>query len=345
MPRGQKSKLRAHEKFHHSKAQTQSLKETQVATAEEEKATSSSSPDCGDSPSISAVAGSLPAPPSVPATISATAGVSCKRSDVNANSQVQKSKNSSEASPSTDISCQDLLTRKASMLVRSLLYKYKVNEPIEKADMLKIVHKRYKKHLPEILRKASEYMDLVFGLELKEVHPNSHSYTLFFNSDDTSIGSLSSAWRFPTKGILMPLLGLIFLNGNHASEKAVWEFLNILGIYDGKRHFIFGEPRKLITQDLVKEKYLEYRQVPNSDPARFEFLWGSRAHAETTKMRVLEFLSKFCDTIPRAFPSHYEEALRDEEERARAVSTTKGGTTSKAIACSKATSRCNSHPE
>lgn len=68
----------------------------------------------------------------------------------------------------------------------------------------------------------------------------------------------------------------------------------------------------------MKLKYLEYRQVANSDPAHYEFLWGPRAHAETRQMKVLEFLAKINHTIPRAFQSCFEEALRDEEERARA---------------------------
>nr|XP_019566096.1 PREDICTED: melanoma-associated antigen B4-like [Rhinolophus sinicus] len=234
-------------------------------------------------------------------------------------------------------SFQDLLDRKASMLVQFLLYKYKMNEPMRKADMLKIIHKRYREQFPEILEKASVSLDLIFGLEMKEVKPNGHSYTLVCNTDDLGRGTLSSAWQFPPRGILMPLLSVIFFRHNRASEEDIWEILNMWGIYDGKNHFIFGEPRKLI-KDLVKEKYLECRQVANSDPPCFEFLWGPRAHAETTKMKVLEFLSKINGTTPKAFPRHYEEALRDEEQRARATAATMAGTTSKSSGVPRATS-------
>ncbi|KAB1253582.1 Melanoma-associated antigen B4 [Camelus dromedarius] len=133
--------------------------------------------------------------------------------------------------------------------------------------MLKAVNKMHRENFPEILRRATERMELVFGLELKEVKLSGHPYRL-----------------------------------------ETWEFLNILGVYDRRSHFIFGEPRKLITEDLVQEKYLEYRQVPNSDPPRYEFLWGPKAHAETSKMKVLEFWAKVNDTVPTAFPTHYEEA-------------------------------------
>ncbi|VCW69317.1 unnamed protein product [Gulo gulo] len=116
----------------------------------------------------------------------------------------------------------------------------------------------------------------------------------------------------------MTILCVIFMKGNCATEEDIWEVLNVMGVYAERKHLIYGDPKKLVTQDLVQERYLQYRQVANSDPPRYEFLWGPRAHAETSKMKVLEFLAKIHDTVPSAFPSWYEEALQDEEERTRA---------------------------
>ncbi|KAM5291064.1 melanoma-associated antigen E1-like [Glossophaga mutica] len=314
MPRGHKSKLRAREKRRQNRAETQSLKSAEATAGEEEEAACSSSSVLGDAPSSSTGAGPLQASLSTSATSSTAAGVSCERSG-KVKGHGSKSKNSSGASASTGIPGKVLLNKKATQLVEYLMYQYKRKEPIRKADMLNIVHKWCRKDFPEILRKASERINLFFGLELKEVKPNGNYYILVDSQGDTSDGSLSRAWRFPIKGILMPLLSMIFLNGNRASEEETWEFLNNLGIYDGKSHLIFGEPRKLITQDLVQEKYLVYQQVVNSDPPCFEFLWGPRAHAESSKMKVLQFLAKLNDSEPTAFPDYYEEALKDEEER------------------------------
>ena len=36
--------------------------------------------------------------------------------------------------------------------------------------------------------------------------------------------------------LLMVLLGVIFMNGNRATEEEIWEFLSMLGIYAGRRH-------------------------------------------------------------------------------------------------------------
>lgn len=72
---------------------------------------------------------------------------------------------------------------------------------------------------------------------------------------------------------------------------------------------------------MVKENYLEYRQIPSSDPPCYVFLWGPRAKAETTKMRVPQFMAKIKGTDPSFFCESYKEALIEEEERAQA----KGG--------------------
>uniref|UniRef100_A0A8D2DJH8 MAGE domain-containing protein n=1 Tax=Sciurus vulgaris TaxID=55149 RepID=A0A8D2DJH8_SCIVU len=315
MPRGQKSKLRAREKRRQARDETQGHKDAQAA--EEGEAPSCSSLVYGDAIPSTSAAGFPQKSQGSPPTTTAAAGVSHKKSGKGAKSRGAARASTSKIPPSPESTQRDLLTRKAGMLMQYLLYKYKMKEPITKGEMLKIINKRFKEHFPEILKKASERMELVFGLELKEVKPGGNSYTLVTKLDDTNNASLTGL-GFPNNGLLMPLLGVIFLNGNSASEEEIWEFLNILGIYEGKKHIIFGEPRKLITQDLVQEEYLEYQQVPGSDPPHYQFLWGPRSFAETSKMKVLEFLAKVNDTVPSAFPSHYEEALRDEEERAQA---------------------------
>ena len=80
-----------------------------------------------------------------------------------------------------------------------------------------------------------------------------------------------------------------------------------------REHSIFGEPRELLTQVWVREGYLEYRQVPDSDPAHYEFLWGPRAYAETSKQQVMAFVLRVRQRALRAFPLLSEEAAREEE--------------------------------
>ena len=184
--------------------------------------------------------------------------------------------------------------------------------------MLEAINKRDRGEFPEILRRASEHIEMVFGLVLKEGRPNSHSYILVSNLDLSDSESMGGQRGLPKNGLLMSLLGIIYMNGNRVPEEQIWKTLNCLGIYDGRRHFIFGDTRKFITEDLVREGYLEYRQVPGSDPPRYEFLWGPRALMETNKMKVLEYLAKVNDTVPATVLERFEEPFRQEVERTRA---------------------------
>ncbi|XP_016020053.2 melanoma-associated antigen 10-like [Rousettus aegyptiacus] len=213
---------------------------------------------------------------------------------------------------------KDAIDDKVANLVNFLLLKYRKKETTTKVEMLSSVIKEYQNHFPKILSQASECLQLVFGIDVEEVDPHNHSYVLVNTLGLTYNGMLSDEQSIPKAGLLINILGVIFTDGNCSSEEHIWEVLRVMGVYDGEEHFIYGEPRELITKVWVQEQYLEYRRVPNSDPARYEFLWGPRAHAETSKMKVLEILAKINNTTPNAFPVCYKEALRDEEVRSQA---------------------------
>ncbi|XP_015317236.1 melanoma-associated antigen B2 [Bos taurus] len=270
---------------------------------------------------------------------SGVGGAARSRSGVGAEGQVQEGENSSRASAAAESSHTDLLTMESENLVQYMLFQYKMRELIKRSEMVQVIHKRYREQFPEILSRASEQMEMVFGMVLKEVRPNSHCYTLVSNLDLSDSESMRSDWGLMKNGLLMPLLGVIYLNGHRASEEEVWKFLNILGIYDGRMHFIFGDTRKLITEDLVQEEYLEYNQVPGSDPPHYEFLWGPKALTENSKTKVLQFLTKVNDLVPDALLPHYEEALREEAERTGARAATGTGPSASASAGPSALAR------
>uniref|UniRef100_A0A8C6BLZ3 MAGE domain-containing protein n=1 Tax=Monodon monoceros TaxID=40151 RepID=A0A8C6BLZ3_MONMO len=269
-----------------------------------------------------------PEPQGAPATTSRDEGVSCPGSEEGAQSQDEKSAGTSQAAPSTHSSCRDPLSRKSTMFVEFLLEKYITKEPILQEDMLKIVNQKYQDRFAEILKKASERIEAVFAVDLKEVDSTIHSYDLVSKLKLPNNGRVRAGRGLPKTSLLMTVLGVIFMNGNCATEEDIWKFLNMMQVYAGRKHFIYREPRKLITKDLVRLKYLEYRQVLNSDPPRYEFLWGPKAHTETSKMKILEFLAKVSDMVPSAFSSRYEEAFQDEEERDRAKIAARPGNTS-----------------
>ena len=61
-----------------------------------------------------------------------------------------------------------------------------------------------------------------------------------------------------------------------------------------------------LAQVWVQVGYLQYRQVPYSHPARYEFLWGPRAYAETSKQQVKDYLPRVNGRGPRFFSPQFE---------------------------------------
>ncbi|XP_057615514.1 melanoma-associated antigen 1-like [Chionomys nivalis] len=207
---------------------------------------------------------------------------------------------------------QNLKKQKVTELVNLLILKYRMKEPIQEMEMLGVVTKDHEKQFPAIFEEAAKCLEMIFGIDIKEDDPVSSSYVLT-NTLNLTYDDYNK--RLPRNAFLIVILGVIFIEGDCASEESMWEFLNMLGIYDGKEHFIYGEPREFLTRDLVQQNYLRYRQVPESYPPRYVFLWGPRAYSETTKMKVLEFLTKFTRREPMCFSSLYNQALRDEGSR------------------------------
>ncbi|XP_043753326.1 melanoma-associated antigen 10-like [Cervus elaphus] len=251
---------------------------------------------------------------------------------------------------------RDAIDDKVGDLVSFLLLRYHRKEVATKADMLSVL-RDYQDLFPVILSQAAECMELVFGIDVKALDSTGLFYvlvnTLGLTYNDLLGGDEES---MPMAGLLVNTLSIIFVDGNCAPEEKVWEMLRIMGLYAGMNHFIYGDPRELLTQVWVQAGYLEHRQVPNSDPARYEFLWGPRTYAETTKMKVLEFLAKVHGTTPSAFPDLYEDALQSEKTgpqtrvvarartRARATARARAGTCARTRAYSRATSNSSSCP-
>ncbi|XP_032745251.1 melanoma-associated antigen B4-like [Rattus rattus] len=331
MPRGKKSKARAREKRRQVQDEARGLKNAQAKAAEKGESTSCSDHDSGDAVASTSTAGF---PQSKALTTSAGIGMTRKRSGKG--SKGREGKNGSSCSfPLSGSKQIDLLSRKIGMLVEYMLCKYKIKQPARRGEMLKVINKRFKEQFPDILKKAAHRLDVVFGLEVKEVQPHGQTYILVSKLEFQDDGSESSELGVPTRGILIPLLSVIYLNNYCAPENEVWHFLNMLGVYDGVPHIIFGNARKLITEDLVQEEYLEYREVPDSDPPSYQFLWGSKAYAESSKRKVMDFLGKVSETMPSSYSFRCEQALIEEEEKAEAEAAAKPGTKGKAKGHSK----------
>uniref|UniRef100_A0A2K5XGW3 MAGE domain-containing protein n=1 Tax=Mandrillus leucophaeus TaxID=9568 RepID=A0A2K5XGW3_MANLE len=191
--------------------------------------------------------------------------------------------------------------------------KRRAREPVTKAEMLESVMRNCQFFFPVIFSKASDSLQLVFGIELMEVDPIGHLYIFVTCLGLSYDGLLGDNQIMPKTGLLIILLA-ITKEGDCAPEEKIWEELSVLEVFEGREHSIFTDPRKLLTQDFVQENYLEYWQMPSSDPACYEFLWGPRALVETSHVKVLYHMLKISGGPHFSYSPLHEWALRDGEE-------------------------------
>lgn len=314
MPRGNKSKSRSRAKRQQMRGERANLQGAQP-TVEEEKAASPALVQ-GDAPSspntgTAQEAASHSAPELNVSHPAREVGAEGSFADVD-----ERRTNVSTIADAIQSARRDPLTRKATKLLHYLLEKYQKDEQPVQAEMLKLISRKYKGHFPRILEKATYQLELVYGLELKVDNPTTCSYALVSKLPIRPGANVGGKRELPKTGLILTLLGMIFMKDNHATEEEVWQFLHMQGIYPGRRHLIFGEPRNFITKELVDQNYVEYRQVPGSDPPTYEFLWGPRAHEEHTSRKVMEILTKIKNAIPTYYPRQYEEALSNQDESA-----------------------------
>ncbi|XP_005411419.1 PREDICTED: melanoma-associated antigen D1 isoform X1 [Chinchilla lanigera] len=200
-----------------------------------------------------------------------------------------------------------LLQERANKLVKYLMLKDYTKVPIRRSEMLRDIIREYTDVYPEIIERASFVLEKKFGIQLKEIDKEEHLYILI-STPESLAGVLGTTKDTPKLGLLLVVLGVIFMNGNRASEAVLWEALRKMGLRPGVRHPLLGDLRKLLTYEFVKQKYLDYRRVPNSNPPEYEFLWGLRSYHETSKMKVLRFIAEVQKRDPRDWTAQFMEA-------------------------------------
>ncbi|XP_020648624.3 non-structural maintenance of chromosomes element 3 homolog isoform X1 [Pogona vitticeps] len=213
---------------------------------------------------------------------------------------------------------QNEVEQKVNELVQFLLVKDQKKIPIKRADILKHVIKDYKDVFPEILKRANKTLQQVFGLEVVEIDPKLHTYILISKLLPLEGEIMNEDENTPKMGLLIIILSLIFMRGSVIKESAVWEMLRRLRIESsGEKHKIFGDVKKLVTEEFVRQKYLEYTRLPHTDPPEFEFRWGPRAMKETSKKQILQFVSKIQNKNPKTWMSQFNEAEAEAREAGR----------------------------
>lgn len=212
------------------------------------------------------------------------------------------------------------LDRTVAALVQFLLIKGSQQIPISRAEMLRFVRGDLESMFYDIIAKAAMKLRYDFGFDLQLLDLEHHTYALVNSpraaaataAKDRDLGAESAKL-----GLLMVILGLIYMKGNCVREAQVWDLLGRLGVWPLKHYHHFGYPKKLLTEEFVEQQFLNYRQVPYSSPPEYEFTWGLRSSRDISKMQVLSFVARLQKKEPQHWPAQYQEALADEAYRER----------------------------
>ncbi|OWJ99230.1 hypothetical protein Celaphus_00009590 [Cervus elaphus hippelaphus] len=116
----------------------------------------------------------------------------------------------------------------------------------------------------EVFSQAAECLQVVVGLEVKELDPGEHIYIMVPTLGLTCNVMLSNGQSLPKVGLLVLVLNLTMQSEDLPPEEAGLGALSRMGVCVGSEPCLSGEPRELLTQVWVREGYLEYQQVPDS---------------------------------------------------------------------------------
>lgn len=198
----------------------------------------------------------------------------------------------SEASTSAARVTADDFTNLVNNTVYYILVADQHKRAIKKQDITKHVLKDSPYSFGEILKEARRKLTHVFGYELVDVKEKAGSYMLISNVDlkEASQFMKKSETEYAKQGIVTLILSLIMMMGGSLLEETLWEILASMGVKLDMPDAVFGNVKRWVTTDLVKQMYLDYSKVEGSELVTYQLKWGPRATREVPKMDLLDFV-------------------------------------------------------
>lgn len=198
--------------------------------------------------------------------------------------------------------------QKTAEVIQYILVKDQKKIPVRRADLVKNVIKDYKNVYTEIMKRAVHTLDQVFGLTLVEIDTKNHLYILINKLEPPEKAVPVNTPSNPKMGLLFVILSIIFMKRGPVKESLIWNTLKKLRVDPGEKHEDFGDVKKLVTDEFVRQRYLEYVRVPHTEPVEYEFRWGQRAEVEVSKAKILEFMGELHEKDPQTWRQQYRDA-------------------------------------
>lgn len=206
---------------------------------------------------------------------------------------------------------------KVNELVHFLLIMDQKKMPIKRQDINKHVLKEHSRAFTKFIEEAGRKLKHIFGIELVDMSGDKKKSYCLINTMDTDVDEPHIVWSPDDNarlGLVMVILSTIFMSGNTITDSKLYSMLKVLGVDTEVTHEVFGDVKKFISQDLVRQGYLVHERQDISDPPVYEYKWGPRAKFETSKRNVLDFVCQvYGDTDPSKWTSQWQDVQRTEE--------------------------------
>ena len=111
------------------------------------------------------------------------------------------------------------LNEMVANLIKFLLLMHPAKELTSQVEMLKKVLRDNQEHFLVVFSQASQCLQLVCGVEVKEVEPREHIYIMVPTVGLTYDTMLNSGQGLPKAGLPVLVLSLIMWNGDRAPEE------------------------------------------------------------------------------------------------------------------------------
>lgn len=198
-------------------------------------------------------------------------------------------------------------------LVRALIFRDQSKEPFKKCDIFRLAfpHTTHKKDDANMLWKEAESkLKETFGLLLQPLD-DSHYGMMILIKEKRSPIIASNASLNPSihDGLLVVVLGVIFMSGGSLEENGLLDVLNKLDI-DLNSQVLLPGNKKVAFKDLLnsiwkKQLYIETNEIRNHKKT---FHWGPRAEIEICKQEILGLMARIMKSRPEQWREQYREA-------------------------------------
>lgn len=211
---------------------------------------------------------------------------------------------------------KDELNRKASELVRYLLFMDRKKYPIKRSDITKNVLKEHAKAFNQVFERAKKDLQKVFGIDVVEIEVGKSKGYILINESIAQGNLIDWGDDLPKIGLLLVVLSLIITSDHDfvITESQLWHTLKRFGIEPKAEHKVFGDADKLISQEFVRQCYLDRKKVVGGDETAYEYRWGQRAEKELSKKKLGLFISEIYGTELESWSSQMRDLFSDEEQ-------------------------------